>query len=435
MMGSVDDRDAVIWLHRRAGFGLAAADVDAAVARGPAASLDDLLRPAPPADPWDDAQLPLDRKDKPSRLYATNTWLDLMVASPQPLVERMAWLWHGHFVSAFDKVKVGRLMVDQIRLFRSLGLGAFPDLLRAVTIDPAMMWYLDLRTSTGTEPNENYAREVLELFTLGVGNYAEADVQAGAKALTGWAAPLNGDGARFVARRHDDTPQRYLGRDGVHDLGSVVEAIAAQPAMATFIASTVAQELLGTSADVGSRAAAFTASNFDISTLVRSTLEAGLAGTSAPIVLGPVPWLVWARRVTGAPADRAPARPAARCRSGPDVPTERRRLARRPSLVRLGQRRGPHQPGRTRRPGDARRAAARRRPRRRSRGAGVGPRPAEQRLRPGDVRRARRGPARRHPPGAGPRRPRDLDRLMPPPAIRHAAWGTSVTDSPARRTR
>ena len=108
-----------------------------------------------------------------------------MVASPQPLVERMAWLWHGHFVSVFDKVKVGRLMVDQIRLFRSLGLGAFPDLLRAVTIDPAMMWYLDLRTSTGTEPNENFAREVLELFTLGVGNYAEADVQAGAKALTG----------------------------------------------------------------------------------------------------------------------------------------------------------------------------------------------------------------------------------------------------------
>jgi len=303
-MGSVDDRDAVIWLHRRAGFGLAAADVDAAVARVPAGSLDDLLDPAPPADPWDDAQLPLVRMDQPSRQYAITTWLDLMVASPQPLVERMAWLWHGHFVSAFDKVKVGRLMVDQIRLFRSLGLGVFPALLRAVTIDPAMMWYLDLRTSTGTEPNENYAREVLELFTLGVGNYAEADVQAGARALTGWVAQLNGDGARFAAKRHDDAPQRYLGRDGVHDVDSVVEAITAQPAMARFIAATVAQELLGTSGDPSSLATAFTAAGFDIATLVRATLEAGLAGTSAPIVLGPVPWLVWARRVTGAPADR-----------------------------------------------------------------------------------------------------------------------------------
>lgn len=177
----MDDRDAVIWLHRRAGFGLSAAEADVASVGGPAAELERLLDASAvaPDDPWSDDLLPLDVSDQPSRRYAVATWLDLMASSAQPLVERIAWLWHGHFVSAFDEVKVGRLMVDQVRLLRTAGLGPFPALLRAVTVDPAMMLYLDLRTSTGTEPNENYAREVLELFTLGVGNYAEADVQAG----------------------------------------------------------------------------------------------------------------------------------------------------------------------------------------------------------------------------------------------------------------
>ena len=305
-MLSVDDRDAVIWLHRRAGFGLTAAEVDAAATAGPAAELARLVDVdgaggQPLVDPWDDGQLPLERTDKPSRLYAVNTWLDLMTTSAQPLVERMAWLWHGHFVSAFDKVKVGRLMVDQVRLFRHEGLGSFAALLRAVTIDPAMMLYLDLRTSTGSQPNENYAREVLELFTVGVGNYAEADVQAGARALTGWALADKAT-AHFVARRHDDTAQHYLGRSGVHDLDTMVGAITAQPAMATFIARTVALDLLGAAPDdlVGELAAGFTGSGLDVRTLVRATLQAGLDGASAPIVVGPVPWLVWARRVTGA---------------------------------------------------------------------------------------------------------------------------------------
>ncbi len=302
----MDDRDAVIWLHRRAGFGLPASELDAAAASGPAVELARLIDPdgaggPPSADPWDDAQLPLDRKDQPARQYAIGTWLDLMTSSAQPIVERMAWLWHGHFVSAFDKVKVGKLMVDQVRLFRTGGLGSFTTLLHDVTVDPAMMLYLDLRTSTGSEPNENYAREVLELFTLGVGNFAEADVQAGAKALTGWAL-ADKVTAHFVAKRHDDSPQQYLGQSGVHDLDTVVAAITAQPAMATFIARTVALELLGTAPDdlVAQLAAAFGASGFDVRTLVQATLQAGLAGTTAPVVVGPAPWLVWARRVTGA---------------------------------------------------------------------------------------------------------------------------------------
>jgi uncharacterized protein (DUF1800 family) len=215
----------------------------------------------------------------------------------------MAWLWHGHFVSGIDKVRVGRFMADQIRVFRSLGLGPFPALLRAVTIDPAMLVYLDLRTSTGSAPNENYAREVLELFTLGSAAVTEADVKAGARALTGWTV-VDGD-ARFVARRHDDTLVRYVGRDGVHDLDTVVAAIAARPELAELVAGVVALQLLGTAPDdlVTSLATSFRSSGLDVRALVGATLQAGLDGTTAPIVLGPALWLVQAQRVTGAKVD------------------------------------------------------------------------------------------------------------------------------------
>ena len=302
----MDDRAAVSWIHRRAGFGLAPADLDAAVARGPAAEIDALLAAdavsaAVAADPWDDADLQIDIKDRQAAIQSIKTWLDHMTATSTPLVDRMAWLWHGHFVSALDKVKIARLMVDQVRLFRSAGLGSFADLLHAVTIDPAMLLYLDGTDSTGDHPNENYAREVLELFTLGLGTYTEDDVKAGAAALTGWRVRRGQGVAEFVARRHDDTPRTYLGVDGVHDVDTVVAAIMGHQALPGSIAAMIAREILGTTEDVvvAPLAATFAASGFDITSLVRATLAAGVAGQFEPVVLAPVPWLVIAQRVTG----------------------------------------------------------------------------------------------------------------------------------------
>ncbi len=266
-----------------------------------------LAQAAPSTDLWDDALLPYDPRDRPSRTYAINGWLATMIATEQPLAERVAWMWHGHFVSALDKVKIARLMVAQARLFRSAGLGNFRNLVRSVTVDPAMLLYLDLRDSTGSEPNENYARELLELFTMGEGNFLEADVQGGALALTGWT--LQRDGAvKFVPRRHADVPVRYLGVDGVHDLDTAVDAVMAHDALPPFIAATVAQELLGNASQplVQGLAAEFANSAFDIRALVRATLQAGLAGETAPIVLAPVPWYVMASRVTGARAKPKP---------------------------------------------------------------------------------------------------------------------------------
>ncbi|MDO8390675.1 MAG: DUF1800 family protein [Actinomycetota bacterium] len=300
-------RDEVVWLHRRAGFALAGAALDEAIGRGSAAELQRLLAPAAAAaDPWDDALLPIDPQDFPSKQYAINRWVDTMVAAEQPLVERMAWIWHGHFVSALDKVRFARAMVIQVRLFRAAGLGPLRGLLRAVTVDPAMMLYLDLHTSTGTEPNENYARELLELFALGEGNYTEADVQAGAAALTGWTLERGEATVQFRPRRHDDSPQRYLGVQGVHDLDTVIDAVMGHASLPTWIAATLAWELLGTAPDdlVARLAEGFVQSGFDLRTLVGEVLQAGLDGATAPIVLAPVPWFVIASRATGAAPDR-----------------------------------------------------------------------------------------------------------------------------------
>ncbi len=281
-----------------------------AIDRGFNAELDRLLDPsavaaAIAADPWDDESLPYDPMDAPSKRYAIGTWINAMVATEQPLVDRMTWLWHGHFVSAIDKVRVARLMVDQVRLLRSAGLGEFRDLVRSLTIDAAMLIYLDLRTSTNEVPNENYSRELLELFTLGEGTYSEDDVQAGAAALSGWTFERGGGDVVFRPRRHDDELQTFLDVDGVHDLDTVIDAVMAHPAMPLFIAETLAEELLGEGEPdlVAELASGFASSGFVVGELVRAVLTAGAGRDVVPLVLGPFPWLVIAARTTAVRLD------------------------------------------------------------------------------------------------------------------------------------
>ena len=180
----MNQQRAVGWLHRRAGLGLHPDDLAAAVARGAAAELAAIS--APPtelADPW--AALELDPQDG-GRADAVLAWIGALRGSTQPFQDRRTLLLHGWLVSAIDKVTIPELMVEQIRLFMNNGGDSFPDLLRSITTNPAMLVYLDGRTSTAEAPNENYGRELLELFALGVGHYTEDDVQSAARALTGW---------------------------------------------------------------------------------------------------------------------------------------------------------------------------------------------------------------------------------------------------------
>lgn len=316
----VDERSTLAWLQRRAGFGVAPGELDAMVAAGVDATIERMVDPdgagvAAVRDPWQG--LTFQAKGlAPQAVEAIGRWVDTMGNTPRPFEDWMVWFWHGHFATAIEKVKSPQYMIGQLQTMRRLGLRTFPELLKALTIDAAMLVWLDGLESTGTAPNENYGREVLELFALGIGNYTEADVQAGAKALTGWtvakrAMPRAGGLAaqastpRFLPYRHDATPQTYLGHDGVHDVDTVVAAICAQPACARFVAGKLAHAVIGQVDDslVDGLARQFSASGLDLRVLSRAVLHAAVdqsrSGRAQPVVAGPVPWLAGAMRATG----------------------------------------------------------------------------------------------------------------------------------------
>ena len=315
----MDDRARTAWLLRRAGFGAAAGELDQA----PEKILGRLIDPdrhgvAPAADPWDNAVLAAP-PSRELRLHAIDGWLERMRVTPRPLEERMAWVWHDHFATSLAKVRHPGLLVAQVRTIQRHALGSFPALVRAITVDSAMLLWLDGATSTGRRPNENYGRELLELFTVGLGAHTEDDVMAAARALTGWTVQRGTGKAVFARRRHDDTPQRLLGRH-VHDVDTVVDAVCRAPACAPFVTAALARHLLGPAAAadaelVGDLAADFRRGGLQIRPLVRALLRAGLDRDDTAVVEAPVPWLVRAERQTGARLS-APLRVAGLAASG-----------------------------------------------------------------------------------------------------------------------
>lgn len=222
-------------LLRRAGFGSSEADVARFTALGAAAAVDTLLHPAvAEADVADYPDTALLYDPKKNRQAAQLWWLDRMLRTTHPLAEKMALFWHGHFATSVSKVPPAQ-MVAQIDLFRRQGLGRFPALLSAVTRDPAMLIWLDNRYNAKAHPNENYAREVMELFALGLGAYDEDDVKEAARAFTGWTLDKSLQPA-FVAARHDDGIKNVLGRIGEFGADDVIAIIVSQPVHQRFIA-------------------------------------------------------------------------------------------------------------------------------------------------------------------------------------------------------
>jgi uncharacterized protein (DUF1800 family) len=187
-------------------------------------------------------------------------WLEEMITTKTPLRENLTLFWHGHFTSATGKVtNFTQAFYQQNQTYRRYALGNFREFLEAVTLDPAMMAYLDLERSNKAHANENYARELLELFTLGVGNYTEKDVQEVARALTGWTldappgcvkvnrptppeyvqfASITRDGMvpTFVAAQHDDGEKTVFGKTGRFGVKEVLDLIVRQPACGRHIA-------------------------------------------------------------------------------------------------------------------------------------------------------------------------------------------------------
>jgi uncharacterized protein (DUF1800 family) len=162
-------------------------------------------------------------------------WANRMVASPQPLEEKMALFWHGHFATTEEKVRDYRKMLRQLQLFQREGLGDFRTLLIDVAQDPAMLAFLDAGVNVKGAPNENFAREIMELFSMGVGNYTEHDIREAARAFTGW--NFHGLEFAFQADKHDDGVKTVLGETGRLDGVGVIDVILRQPVTAEYIAS------------------------------------------------------------------------------------------------------------------------------------------------------------------------------------------------------
>ena len=161
-------------------------------------------------------------------------WANRMLMSQAPLQEKMALFWHGHFANNEDKVRDYRKLLNQLDLFQTKGTGSFRDLTVAVAQDPAMLSFLDAGKNVKGAPNENFAREIMELFTMGVGNYTEKDVREAARAFTGW----NYVDTKFVvnAAQHDDGVKTFLGKTGNFDGVTVIGIIMDQPVTANFMA-------------------------------------------------------------------------------------------------------------------------------------------------------------------------------------------------------
>ena len=202
-------------------------------------------------------------------------WINEMLATRSPLTERMTLFWHNHFVSSQQKVRFARLMYTQNATLRANALGNFDTLLHAASKDPAMLIYLDTAQSRKGQPNENFAREVMELFTLGEGNYTEKDIKEAARAFTGWS--LDRDTGRYVFRPavHDTGVKTVLARSGSFDGDDVLDVILARPETSRFITAKLWREFVSPNPDareVARIAQIFRGQNYDIKVALRALL-------------------------------------------------------------------------------------------------------------------------------------------------------------------
>lgn len=202
-------------------------------------------------------------------------WYREMLSTPSPLTEKMTLFWHNHFTSSQQKVKSPVLMYRQNALLRRYALGNFGELLHAVAKDPAMIVYLDNVSNRKGKPNENFAREVMELFTLGEGHYSEQDVKESARAYTGWGIDRDSGNFRFYRFAHDDGVKTLLGKSGRFDGDDVLDILLQQPQTAEFIAAKLWREFISPTPQekaVYRIAAVFRDSGYDIKVAVRAVL-------------------------------------------------------------------------------------------------------------------------------------------------------------------
>ena len=245
-------------LMRRAGFGATREELERYVAQGYEATVEELLNP-------DDKPRDLEDEDLIRRYHiernsfhtvgdSATYWLYRMINTKRPLEEKFALFWHGVFATGDNKIDNPRKILNQIEMFRRSGMGSFQTLLLRLSKDPAMIFFLDNKDNHGEAVNENYGREILELFSMGVGNYTEVDVRECSRAFTGWTlrnarlhTVIESLGSvwpygrlewqfQYDEQDHDHTEKAFLGHTGDFNGEDVIDIICRQPATARFIA-------------------------------------------------------------------------------------------------------------------------------------------------------------------------------------------------------
>ncbi len=261
-------------LLRRAGFCGSADEIRAALEAGLDATVERLL------DERERSQRCLELEEAAAGLAASGSieklaawWLLRMVHTSRPLRARMALLWHNHFATSNQKVNSPAMMLQQMQTLERHALGRFDELLLAVSRDPAMIVWLDGDSNRKGHPNENYARELFELFSLGPGHYSEQDIQQAARAFSGW--HQKGGRFHFQPRLHDEGEKTVFGRTGSFDGGDIVRMAVDHPACAAFIGRKLLREFVCAEPGepvVEALAAVIRAEQFDLAAVMRRLL-------------------------------------------------------------------------------------------------------------------------------------------------------------------
>ena len=244
-MPNKEDVALMAHLMRRAGFGATRDELDRYVAMGYEATVDELIDPP---DEVPSGKTALLLRYLPGALLPGGTptpgqfnWMYHMITTQRPLVEKTALFWHHVFATGNAKVDNCDQMLEQLVMFRKYGMGNYREMLVELSKNPAMLFWLDNNENMKGEPNENYGRELLELFSMGVGNYSEEDVKQAALAFTGWsfsqAIPYGHYPTHFVFRQevHDYGEKTFLGETGRFNGEDIIDIIVKQPATARFI--------------------------------------------------------------------------------------------------------------------------------------------------------------------------------------------------------
>jgi uncharacterized protein (DUF1800 family) len=268
-------------LYRRTTFGATWAQLQTGLEAGPEKTIDSLFKGGqedPDIAPW----MEKFRKgilEGNNGQQATAYWLHRMLYGPNPLREKITLFWHNHFATSNAKVQNAGHMLRQYELMQQHALGSFRSMVREMTTDPAMMIWLDTRLSKKGMPNENYARELMELFTLGIGNYTEKDIREAARAFTGW--EIKEDKAVFNPGQHDDGEKTVLGQTGKWQADDIVRICLEQKVAPLFIVGKLYRFLIsetvpGTPEILEPLALQFRKSDYDIGALINTMVRSNL---------------------------------------------------------------------------------------------------------------------------------------------------------------